>query len=307
MTAAIFSSGSIFSIFGIVSGDQRTRSFDGGVTWESVTTFGAGGNPSTVYGTPRGTWIAGDNNTNRKLYRSTNNGATWSAPITSNLTLGVISAISSDSNNNWIVATDQGQFATSSDDGITWTRRTPSLGNIFCITNDQSGNWAAGGEDIITSTDNGATWTSRTNPFGSSDINSISTDGTNWVAVGDNAAIARSTNSGVTWSGSLITNPYTTENLQGVRNYNGTFVVSTQNTGFIRSSDGGASWSSIIETGAGGLGLEVSNTGIFTSVNSTGQAYSSSNGGVTWSSAVTTGISSTSSRTQPITSNAGSV
>ncbi len=114
----------------------------------------------------------------------------------------------------------------------------PSGGNIIPI----SSTYLAGGSDatsaIYRSTNDGVSWTASSNPFGtgsSAYVNSISYNGSRWVAVGTNndnnttVSIAYSDNDGITWT-AAATNPFNGLVGQG-RNvrWNGSYWVACGN------------------------------------------------------------------------------
>ncbi len=196
--------------------------------------------------------------------RSTDNGATWTAPAALNTNAATDSGwdwypqVATDDAGNWVViwrsyenvggtiGTDADILvARSTDNGATWTAPAPLNTNAATdsgydgwpeVTTDGAGNWVAvwmsdenlGGtigtdRDILVarSTDNGATWTApaplNTNAptdSGWDDMPEVTTDGGgNWVAVwystenlggtigtDSDILVARSTDNGATWT-----------------------------------------------------------------------------------------------------------
>ncbi len=247
------------------------RSTDGGVTWTPPAALNANARTDSdhdknpyIATDGGGTWIAVwriGYDMDQYFIRSTDNGATWTAPAALNTNAGTDSGdddfarIAADGAGNWVavwqsndetggIGTDYDVLtARSTDGGATWTAPAALNNNAGTDSGDDSypqlatdgaGNWVAiwqstddfGGigtdADILTarSTDNGATWTApavlNTNAAvdGSHDWNPrAATDGAgNWVVVwqspediggiGTDADIltARSTDDGATWT-----------------------------------------------------------------------------------------------------------
>lgn len=175
-------------------------SYDNGKIWTNQST------PldrATLYGTPRGTWLASRLLQNGYIYRSINNGQNWGVPYYTGVASPIV-VITSDGNNNWFITYDSGAGRYSSDDGLTWSTSSSSVGSLDVrgnVVTDGSGTWVGvgAGGNMFRSTDNCANWTLISNSH-SSYIRNISTDlNGNWVACGDNGEISRSTDDGVTW------------------------------------------------------------------------------------------------------------
>ena len=242
--------------------------------WAQVTTDGSG-NWVAVWESEEDLSGAG---TDADIFvaRSTNNGATWTAPALLNTNATTDSGwdydpqVTTDNAGHWVAVWESREnlsgagtdydilVARSTDNGATWT--APALLNTNAttdsgwdvspqVTTDGWGNWVAvwfsyenlsgagTDEDIFTarSTDNGATWTAPDllNTNATTDLMGdynpqVTTDNAgNWVAVwrsnedlsgagtDRDIFVARSTDNGVTWTAPALLNTNATTDLQG--------------------------------------------------------------------------------------------
>jgi len=94
------------------------------------------------------------------------------------------------------------------DDGETWSAvlsssvETVSGSILWAAYNPRTDVWLATAESggVIKSADGGTTWSDKS-PSSTANLNHITTDGFNWVAVGDNREIWISEDDGETWAG----------------------------------------------------------------------------------------------------------
>ncbi|MCP4643593.1 MAG: exo-alpha-sialidase [bacterium] len=275
---AVWGSGEDLSGAGADSDIFVARSTDNGATWTAPALLNT--NATTDSGSDGGPYVATDGSGNWVtvwesledlsgagadadifVARSTDNGATWTAPalLNTNATtdsgLDGTQELATDGSGNWVAVwqstenlsgagTDKDIFiARSTDNGATWT--APALLNTNAtadsrldrapdIATDGSGNWSAvwysrenlsgAGTDsdifIARSTDNGASWTApsllntnATTDSGNDEAPQIATDGLgNWLAVWESFEdlsgagmdfdifVARSTDNGASWA-----------------------------------------------------------------------------------------------------------
>lgn len=184
--------------------------------------------------------------------RSTNMGATFSAPtsISSTPTFGVRSI--DFGAGLFVVVGDDGKIF-SSPDGITWTQRTSGhTSQLQRVVYDNGVFVAAGTNNVMTSVD-GITWVNRSAGFGST-CNCIHFVGNNtWLTAFQTSAILRSTNNGTSWTQvGLVAGLASTSSFAS----DGTGHVLGGHTGttLTASLDFGATWSNLgAVTGLGGV------------------------------------------------------
>lgn len=208
-------------------------------------------------------------------YRSTDNGATWSALSFSSAignSTSVLRAIATDGKGVWVIATYSGtatpsqNVCRSTDNGLTWTsvRNAATTDSSYPSACDCDGNgtWilAEGVSSLITlrSIDNGLTWTKVQNDVGASPGNSVSCDKLGVWIIGTSAVAWRSNDNGLTWTNVGGSLGFSTVN--GIAN-NGKGVwlavgSNSSNVNMARSPDNGLTWTNITS----GLGAEVLNS-----------------------------------------------
>lgn len=170
------------------------------VLW-SLTDIGATGNLRGIANDGNGTWIiTGDGGL---VYRSTDNGITWSTIDTG--TGFFHGFIDTDSNGVWIAIRGDGNYSSaikSIDNGVTWTAF--SLPHYaYNIKTDKNGVWLFTSTSglIYRSIDNGVTWTQRSGEVGSVDLYSLDTNGSGiWIAGGYGRKLSKSIDNGITWT-----------------------------------------------------------------------------------------------------------
>ena len=162
--AGIAASGSGTFVAACNSG-KIARSTNLGQSWTSVapsysSAGGAGGDWQCIaYG--NGVFMGGYR---EYIFRSTNDGVSWSQPTNPAPVGYAISSAANDGGNNWL-ATSYDRLLRSTDNGATWTDlgQKPTPGGVKNFYQIAYGNgfWVIGGQSgwIGSSTDNGSTWT----------------------------------------------------------------------------------------------------------------------------------------------------
>lgn len=211
-------------------------------------------------------------------------------------------AISSDGRYQTISASLNGYMYTSSDYGVTWTKREKISASRKQIAMSSSGRYQTvikGGSGLLyTSSDYGATWTHRNGAVDGFYRISMSSDGKYQLATQLNSSVSghslyRSSDYGVTWTeigsfgsydagGGDITMSSDGKYQSAVFGYDGIYT----------SSDYGVTWTKKISVTYGGAaystGIAMSSDGKYQTMVSDANAYiyTSSNYGVTWASAI---------------------
>jgi len=254
---------------------RMARSTDNGVTWTAIPA-GTGTNASTfpaadnirgiAYG--NGTFIAvGDNG---RMAHSTDNGVTWAAILVSGWHVGIAFG-----NNTFITTTTGGNGHSSTDEGATWTStsiwgagtRGITFGDGTFITVGHSG-------AMRRSSNNGANWANIPGGTGTNastfptsapadQIYGIAYGSGTFIAVGRAGRMARSTDSGVTWTAipaGIGTDASTFpvigafDSIRGIAYGNGTFIAVGDRGRMASSADNGVTWIAI----PGGTGTNAS-------------------------------------------------
>jgi hypothetical protein len=195
------------------------KSIDGGETWSVIDAFG-GRTITAVWVQPGDSQtivVAATSGSNGFLYRSTNGGATWNNPVSTQAGWNAVKLGAPDANGKrtlYASACYSGRVIRSSDNGATWQTATapysggtsdiaPSTitaGTVYLVSGDN--------QAIYKSTDFGATWTNTTNNFPSGynwsqswydwHITTSSANGNDVIYVGL-IDICSSRNGGQTW------------------------------------------------------------------------------------------------------------
>ena len=273
-TDTTFSCTAFSGVFLMVGTAAQAYSLDLGQTWTSVKNVLGG----TYYGVGTGganAVMVGESTFSVKQAYSSGNGRIWNpvaAPIG-----GVIWRAVAYGNGVYVIVGDNGQ-ARSTDNGVTWTSATTSLGGSWYGVAYGNGVFVmAGPAGQASSTDYGVTWVSGT---GGAAYNIAYGNG-RFVMVGNNFA-KYSTDNGVTWNSSTGTFGF----LFGVAYGNGVFVgvgLGIQ----VRSTDNGATWAYVSSLGSGSTWNTVAyGSGVFIATGTSGSTGAgqirSTNNGATW-------------------------
>ena len=126
----------------------------------------------------------------------------------------------------------------------TWTQRLAALGasssfRVNSIASDGTAFVAVGEDGYLYESSNGATWTSRTSGFGANDIDAVAFGNNLWVAVGQNGTISTSTDR-ITWT--TRTSNMSTNNINYVAYINSNWVAVGAGGG--TTNTGGVTYSS---------------------------------------------------------------
>ena len=209
-------------------------------------------------------WLAG--NTPNDVYRSSDDGATWTSGINGPAGQTSIQGIAVAPNGDlWLAGNIPDDVYRSSDDGATWTSvgitgpsGQTSIRGIAVAPNGDL--WLAGTtpDDVYRSSDDGATWTSDgiTGPAGQSSITGIAVapNGDLWLAGTTPDDVYRSSDDGATWTSVGITGPSGQTFISGIAVApNGDlWLAGGVPDDVYRSSDDGATWTSVGITGPAG-------------------------------------------------------
>lgn len=129
-------------------------------------------------------------------------------------------------------------------------------------------------------------WTSRTSSFGSTNINSVATDGLGtWVTVGASGKIASSTD-GITWT--QRTSQFSTSPISWVAYGGGTWVASG-NAGKLSTSTDGVTWTAVAPATSGwstsyAVGNVAYGNGVWVGVNANGTVRTATDPTGAWTS-----------------------
>jgi hypothetical protein len=180
--------------------------------------------------------------TSQGVYRSADNGATWSqksAGITDPRTSGIIYTQGS-----VIVVTPSGVFR-SADQGDTWQTAGLEKKDVRCIAAIQ-GVLVAGtnGEGLYRSVDLGKNWVAANTGLNSSNFRAIETKGTTLFAAGGvGSGVFRSTDQGLSWS--LLTNGLPRSSYRGFASNSQLIVAGSFGAGVFYSTNNGDTWTAI--------------------------------------------------------------
>lgn len=162
------------------------RSTDSGTTWVAVNNGLTNADIRSLIITSGGVIFAGASGTNGSIFRSSDNGGSWTnAGFQATLVQALISPT-----NGTIFAGVPGASAgvyRSTDDGATWTQTVTGLTNKFVATFAADGNWnlfvgVVGG--VFRSMDNGASWTQINSGLTSTDVRSLAVNSKNILFAG---------------------------------------------------------------------------------------------------------------------------
>jgi len=259
------------------------HTIDFGQTWTNNTNFSGVFNAMDIV-TFYATALVVYNNT---IYKSTDNGVTWNAPINTpaSFSSSTPTSIKIVYANIYLATTNDGEVFFTSDGGNTWSSNSSLLGNPLnnCIGLSPTKIIAVGDNGKIAISNNaGVNLNSLDTRVTNQELWGIHYTGTTCYAVGDAGTIIKSLNSGQTWT-SL--NSGSTDNLKSVVAINSTTAVAVGNAGTIlRTTNSGSSWS-LVNTGyADDISvIHRLPNGILYAIGNNDLILKSTNDGITWS------------------------
>jgi len=219
------------------------KSTDNGETWFSIKN---GLTPANQYCpmniSPNGDlFVAGVNNSDNCLYRSTDGGESWA--ISLNVS-GPLTCISFDQDSNIYIGTYAAEgIYKSTDDGDSWAPYGTFTGSAVAIAVNDSGHVFVGNSGMFyRSTDDGASWTPL--PIGGGTTIAINNYGHLFVGCSGNGGILRSTDNGDSWT---YVYPAYTINIQEastvfIDTNDDIYFPTYDGKGVIKSSDNGDTW-----------------------------------------------------------------
>lgn len=158
---------------------HTARSTDNGATWNDITIIpGQSRSFDRVSTDGNGVWIAVDTFFSGRVFRSTNNGVTWTQIMLG----GSYRSVETDRNGVWLISTSTSRIYQSTDNGQTFTEiRVDEQGvNVDQIYTNRNGLWVGTSNiGIVISQDNGMTW----NSIYPTNLGVMATDGDNlWIS-----------------------------------------------------------------------------------------------------------------------------
>ncbi len=224
------------------------------------------------------------------VFRSTNNGASWTA-VNSGLTnMNILSlAVSSNGQSvtNIFAGTWDGVFL-STNYGANWTAVNSGLTNTSVRSLVVSGTnlFAATGGGVFLSTNNGTSWTAVNSGLIYTDVYSLAISGSNLFAGTNGAGVFLSTNNGTSWTAVNSGLTYRYVSLLAVF---GTNLFAATSSGIFLSTNNGTSWTAVNSGLTNGVSsLAASGTNIFAGTFG-GGVFLSTNNGTSWT-AVNSGL-----------------
>ena len=216
------------------------------------------------------------------VYRSTDNGTTWSASTSGLPSLGIW-AIYASGGNLLAATTSVDSYSPSwgayrsTDHGVTWAQATmPNIaGNILSFTELGGTIFAATDYGLIYTTDAGATWQNDTTlGQGTTNLASITKVGTTLLAAVWNGGLQQSTDTGKTWT---TRSGYGSERSFSV---SGTDLYAASQSQIQFSSDSGAHWTSKVDLKSNVWALTLKGSNLFAGTSN--GAFRSTDNGTTW-------------------------
>jgi photosystem II stability/assembly factor-like uncharacterized protein len=223
---------------------------------------------------------------NNTLYKSTDNGVTWNAPINtpSSFSGSAPTSVKIVYANIYLATTEDGELFFTSDGGLTWNTNSTLLGNPLnnCIGLSPTKIIAVGDNGKIAISNNaGLSLTSLDNRVTNQELWGIHHTGSICYAVGDAGTIVKSTNNGQSWTN---LNSGITANLKSITSFNNNTAVAVGNGGTIlRTTNGGTAWSLVNTIYSDDINvINRLPNGIFYAVGNNDLILKSTNYGNTW-------------------------
>ncbi|MBM2840039.1 MAG: quiC [Bacteroidetes bacterium] len=217
------------------------------------------------------------------VFRSTNNGTSWTAANTG-LPTNIVARALVTSGADLFAGMDGGVFR-STNNGTSWTLASTGLThNYVRPLAVSSGNLFAGtaGGGVFLSTNNGTSWTAVNTGLTNPNVNTFAVSGPNLFA-GTYGGVFLSTNSGTSWTAAStgLTNPYVLSlAVSGTNLFAGTVSTGPPNGGVFLSTNNGTSWTATGLTNTDVRSLAVSRTNLFAGTQ--GGVFLSDNNGTSW-------------------------
>ncbi len=239
-------SGELFLSAGGTQYQNLYRSANNGISWTHMNT-GVVGLPAIAFHAD--TMIVADNYYPAKLFRSTNNGASFTAVTGITILTGYVNALHSTPQRTLLAGTSTGIFR-SVNHGKAWTnvsttpastiRQLPN-GTLYAFRS-----FSASG--IFRSTDDGLTWAEQKTGMGNTIVHSLAVAPNGDLFSGSDAGLFRSTDAGSNWVriDTQQMKPYgifVTVNKEGTLFFGG--AKNGTNSVVNRSTNSGASWTQI--------------------------------------------------------------
>jgi photosystem II stability/assembly factor-like uncharacterized protein len=238
---SISSSGVIYAARGGIY--QVTKSTDNGSSWDTINTGIDTTNITLVQYTNHGILIAVDYY--KGIFKSTDDGATWS-PSDSGYSIGdAPSSITSVNNGDIFLSTYFAGLYESTDDGSSWSKINGDIADkyILDVSVNSSGDiFSATFTDVYKSVNNGTNWTQLNSGTISQSLQCITIDNSDNILVGTYYdGVVRSTDGGSNWE-TLNNGMYFTTIKSLVADSSGNLYAVVNGKGIYKSTDEGNSW-----------------------------------------------------------------
>ncbi len=222
------------------------------------------------------------------VFRSTNNGASWTA-VNTGLTNWIVFSLAV-SGSTLFAGTQGGGVFRSGDNGASWTAVNTGLTNTQVLSLAVSGSTVFTGTyggGVFRSTNNGASWIAVNTGLTNSVVWSLAVSGSTLFAGTANEGICRSTDNGVSWT--AVNTGYSVWSLA----ISDSTLFAGTSGGVFRSGNNGTSWTATntgLMSNTYVTSLAISDSTLFAGTLSRG-LYRSDNNGASWT-AVNTGLTS---------------
>jgi len=183
------------------------------------------------------------------LYRSTDNGNTWTFAGFGGGWNGDVAAVAINSSGHIFAGTENGSIARSIDNGKTWTYLSFNTGLIIrylrVLMINASGHIFAGVDvGVLRSMDNGSTWTASNTGLTNQSVQTLFINASQDLFAGTAGGIFRSTNNGDMWTD--VNNGLANKEVLTLAGNSGEDIFAgTNGGGVFRSSDNGDHWNEI--------------------------------------------------------------
>jgi hypothetical protein len=229
------------------------------------------------------------------VYRSTNNGGTWTQ---AGLTTTDVNSFAFNSSGYIFAGTSNAGVYLSTNNGDIWTQANSGLINnevyVGCLGVNSSGyifaSTSSSNGGIYLSTNNGTDWTQANNGLTNIDVTSFAFNPSGYIFAGtSNAGVYLSTNNGTDWT--QANNGLTNIDVTSLALNSSGYIFAGTNVGVYLSTNNGNSWTQMGLTGVDVVSLAI-NSSEYVFAGTIGGAYLSTNNGATWSK-VDSGLTNT--------------